>query len=199
MIVQDQPAKRGRPRTITPERIVEAGIKMGLRHITFVGVAAGLGVSHMALYKHVENLAQLKQMVAEAVFDRWQLPTVSPEAYPSLESYLLVFMNSARALVKTYPGIAPYLLRRAVATPAMRAKIDAHQELVAQTFGIPKRAARWMLSTVAFHCIAVADTLYCAIADEKEQALQSEADVAEMEAEFELGMKMLIKGALVHL
>lgn len=46
---------------------------------------------------------------------------------------------------------------------------------------------------------AVADTLYCAIADEKEQALQSEADVAEMEAEFELGMKMLIKGALVHL
>ncbi|WP_298054096.1 hypothetical protein [uncultured Paenalcaligenes sp.] len=45
---------------------------------------------------------------------------------------------------------------------------------------------------------AVADTLYCAIADEKEQALQSEADVAEMEAEFELGMKMLIKGALVH-
>ena len=43
---------RGRPPTITLERIADAGIAMGLPNLTFVGVAAALGVSHMALYKH---------------------------------------------------------------------------------------------------------------------------------------------------
>lgn len=34
----------------------DAGIEIGLPNITFVGVAAALGVSHMVLYKHVASL-----------------------------------------------------------------------------------------------------------------------------------------------
>ncbi|KQU52510.1 hypothetical protein ASG72_06130 [Bosea sp. Leaf344] len=41
---------RGRPRTITRERIANAGIALGLPKITIVGIAAKLGISHMALY-----------------------------------------------------------------------------------------------------------------------------------------------------
>ena len=63
-----KPATRGRPPSITRERIVEAGIEMGLPNITFVGLAAALGVSHMALYKHVANLEALKALVAEEIF-----------------------------------------------------------------------------------------------------------------------------------
>lgn len=49
---------RGRPRTITRERIANAGIALGLPKITIVGIAAKLGISHMALYKHVPSRSE---------------------------------------------------------------------------------------------------------------------------------------------
>jgi len=151
---------RGRPRTITLERIAEAGISMGLPDLTFVGVASALGVSHMALYKHVPNLDELKRIVVAEIFRRWQIPELGDGKYDDLESYLIAFTRSLRALVKAHPGLAPYLMRRAVATPDMMFKIDTHHCQVGRAFGISKANARWVLSLVAFHCIAVADTAY---------------------------------------
>ena len=182
------PAPRpGRPRTITRERIADAGMAMGLPRMTFVGVAALLGVSHMALYKHVANLAALKLLVAEEIFMRWQLPDTGDD---DLEQFLLRFSASLRELVKAFPGLAPYLIRRKVATPAMLASIAAHQAEVARLYGMPIERARWLLSTVAFHCIALADTVYAA----GDEAWEEEDAV--IEAEFDLGMHALIIGAL---
>ena len=65
---------RGRPRTLTRERIAEAGMQIGLPALTFTGVANALGVSHVALYKHVPNLEELKRLVAAEIFERWQMP-----------------------------------------------------------------------------------------------------------------------------
>ncbi|MFM2089376.1 MAG: hypothetical protein RLZZ237_4245 [Pseudomonadota bacterium] len=182
------PAPRpGRPRTITRERIADAGMTMGLPKLTFVGVAALLGVSHMALYKHVANLAALKLLVAEAIFTRWQLPDTAND---DLEHFLVRFSASLRELVKAFPGLAPYLIRRKVTTPAMLASIAAHQAEVARLYGMPTERARWLLSTVAFHCIALADTVYT-VGDEA-----WEEEDAVIEAEFDLGMRALILGAL---
>lgn len=202
MVVKKQVStrgRRGRPRVITPERIAEAGIKIGLADITFVGVAAELGVSHMALYKHVPNLGELKRGVAAEIFNRWQIPEVNDDEYDSLESYLLAFTASLRTLVKTYPGLAPYLIRRAAATPSMMAKIYAHHSLVGKKFGISKTDAQWVLAMVAFHCIAVADTVYSTAAIPNESFSENGADNAELEADFELGMRTLIAGALLRL
>lgn len=69
-----KPSSRGRPRTITHERIMNAGIEIGLLNLTFVGVAAALGVSHMALYKHIASLEDLKYLIAEEIFIRWEIP-----------------------------------------------------------------------------------------------------------------------------
>lgn len=180
-------SRPGRPPTITRARIADAGMVMGLPRMTFVGVAALLGVSHMALYKHVANLAALKLLVAEAIFTRWQLPDIGND---DLEHFLIRFSASLRELVKAFPGLAPYLIRRKVATPAMLASIAEHQAKVACLYGMPVGRARWLLSTVAFHCIALADTVY-AVADEAR-----EEDDQELEAEFDLGMHALIIGAL---
>lgn len=79
---QKTPA-RGRPRTITWERIADAGIGIGLSNITFVGVAAALGVSHMALYKHIAGLDALKSLIAEELFQRWQIPGSMPSSAPA--------------------------------------------------------------------------------------------------------------------
>ena len=190
------PATRGRPRTITRERIVEAGIEIGLPGITFVGVAAALGVSHMALYKHVANLEALKNLVAEEIFTRWQIPRVDAGQRGELKEYLTVFATSVRLFVKAHPGLTPYVIRRLAATQPMLAKIDEHQSHIAQVYGIAKEQARWLLATVAFHGIAVADTVYSVTGQPVEEA-QRLAEEAEMEAELDRGMRALIVGALV--
>ena len=189
------PATRGRPRTITRERIVEAGIEIGLTGITFVGVAAALGVSHMALYKHVANLEALKNLVAEEIFTRWQIPRVDAGQRGELKEYLTLFATSVRLFVKAHPGLTPYVIRRLAATQPMLAKIDDHQSHIAQVYGITKAQARWLLATVAFHGIAVADTVYSVTGQPAEQA-QRLAEEIEMEAELDRGMRALIVGAL---
>ncbi|PIF08318.1 TetR/AcrR family transcriptional regulator [Janthinobacterium sp. 13] len=188
MTIASTSPRPGRPPSITRERIADAGMAVGLPAMTFTGVATLLGVSHVALYKHVANLAALKLLVAEEIFVRWKLPATGND---DLEGYLLRFSASLRALVKSHPGLAPYLLRRKATTPAMLARIDAHQAQVADSYRLPRERARWLLSTVAFHCVALADTVYAPAGD----AWEAEDD-ALIEAEFDLGMRALVIGAL---
>ncbi len=209
---------RGRPRTLTRERIAEAGMQIGLPALTFTGVASALGVSHVALYKHVPNLEELKRLVAAEIFERWQMPPLPQEGAEGggaegekgekgesgrnsgdLEAYLLAFTHSLHELARAYPGLAPWLIRRAAATPAMTARIDEHHAQVARAFGISKEDARQTLAMVAFHCIAVADTV-CATPEAPHASEQeNSADRAEIEADFERGMRALIAGALLRL
>ncbi|KAB8057063.1 TetR/AcrR family transcriptional regulator [Janthinobacterium sp. FT14W] len=192
MTIATTSPRPGRPASITRERIADAGIALGLPAMTFTGVAALLGVSHVALYKHVAHLAALKLLVAEEIFSRWQLPAPGEDG---LENYLLRFSASLRALVKSHPGLAPYLLRRKATTPAMLARIDAHQAQVAHAYQLPKQRARWLLSTVALHCVALADTAYAPAGDAWDDEDANDSDRA-IEAEFDLGMRALVTGAL---
>lgn len=199
MKASQPPASRGRPRTITRERIVEAGIEIGLPSITFVGVAAALGVSHMALYKHVANLEALKNLVAEEIFTRWQIPRADVEQRSALREYLTLFATSVRVFVKAHPGLTPYVIRRLTATQPMLAKIDEHQGHIAQVYGLSKENARWLLATVAFHGIAVADTVYSVTSRAPVIEADRLAEETEMEVELDQGMRALIVGALVLL
>jgi len=70
----------------------------------------------------------------------------------------------------------------------MPTKIDEHQSLVAQQFGLSKKQARWLIATVTFHCIAVADSVYSAVGEELDVETDRLAEEAELEAE-------LIQGA----
>lgn len=187
---------RGRPRTITRERIANAGIGMGLPNITFVGVAAALGVSHMALYKHVASIEELKHMVAEEIFSRWQIPRARENGDEELMAYLLAFSASVRQLVKAHPGLTPYVIRRLAATGPMLAKISEHQQHIAEAYGIAMAQSRWLLATVAFHCMAVSDTVYTVAGREPLLEADRTQEEAEMEEELGQGMRALIIGAL---
>lgn len=192
----EQPATRGRPRTITRERIADAGIEIGLPNITFVGVAAALGVSHMALYKHVPSLEELKHLVAEEIFSRWQIPRVAGRRRKPLKDYMLVFAAAVRDFVKMHPGVTPYVIRRLAATQAMLDKIAEHQSHIAQAYGMSMAQARWLLATVAFHAMAVADTVYSVAGREPAVDADRLAEEAEMEVELAQGMRALVVGAL---
>ncbi|CAM4070640.1 TetR/AcrR family transcriptional regulator [Kerstersia similis] len=188
--------QRGRPRSITRERIAAVGMEMGLTKLTFVGVAARLGVSHMALYKHVENLEALKRLVAEEIFCGWQMPESAGPPQESLESYLRNFSISLRELVRRHQGLAPYLIRRRATTPGMMERIYAHQDWVACRYGLTQARSRWLMATVAFHCIALADAVYAAVMDEGAVLPDEDEEILAIEAEFDRGMQALIHGAL---
>ncbi len=190
---------RGRPPTITRERIADAGIAMGLPNITFVGVAAALGVSHMALYKHVPSLEELKRLVAEEIFTRWRIPQACSSDRGELKDYLTVFATSVREFVKAHPGVTPFVIRRLAATPSMLAKIDGHQRHIADAYGISKEQSRILLATVAFHGLAVADTVYSVAGLEPAVDAARAAEESEMEVELDQGMHALIIGLMAML
>ena len=190
---------RGRPRTITPERIADVSVAIGLPNLTFVGVAAALGVSHMALYKHVPNIEALKCLVAEEVFQRWQIPRAEDAGGEGLQAYLIRFVISVQAFVKAHPGLTPYVIRRLAATDGMIGKIAEHQAHIAQAYELSLEQSRWLLSTVAFHGFAVADTVYTVSGREPLLAADRVAEESEMEVELIEGMKALIVGALAIL
>ncbi|HBS81773.1 TetR/AcrR family transcriptional regulator [Vreelandella alkaliphila] len=190
---------RGRPPTITRERIANAGVEIGLPNITFVGVAAALGVSHMALYKHVANLKALKVVVAEEIFRRWRIPRARRDEPEELQAYLFTFAMSIAEFVKVHPGLTPYVIRRLAATQPMIEKIHEHQAHIAEVYEISQLQARWLLATVAFHCFAVADTIYSVMGQEPVEAIDHAVEEAELEAELEQGIQALIAGAIAML
>jgi AcrR family transcriptional regulator len=150
---------RGRPPSITRDRLADAGIALTLPKLTMVGVADELGVSSMALYKHVSGLEALKELVAEEIFLRWALPSPLSSDELNFKIHLESLSASMWTLVSMHPGVAPYLLREDMITPAMMDKIRAHQQSAATCYGLPLEKARWALFTVAYHCVAVADTI----------------------------------------
>lgn len=190
---------RGRPPTITRERIADAGIAMGLPNITFVGLAAALGVSHMALYKHVPSLEDLKRLVAEEIFKRWQIPQACSNDRGELKQYLTLFAASVREFVKAHPGVTPYVIRRLAATPSMLARIDEQQRHIANAYGISREQSRILLATVAFHGMAVADTVYSVAGLEPVVDAERASEESEMELELDQGMQALIIGLLAML
>lgn len=185
---------RGRPPTITRERIADAGVAMTLPGLSFVGVAAALGVSHIALYKHVANLAALRELVAEVIFERWQAPPLEVDAGCSINDDLCAFQRSLRTLVDENPGLAPFLVSHGAKTPEMVARIQHHHAEFSRVHDLPQEQAAWLLSTVAYHAVALADTVYSrhAVADTTRRPLDREAQ----EAEFDRSMQALIIGAL---
>ncbi len=192
---------RGRPPTITRERIADAGIAIGLPDLTVTGIAARLGVSHMGLYKHVSGLEELRRLVAEAIFLRWEFPSPTSAGGGPLENYLTTFAESIWSLVAAHPGVAPYLLRGEMITQAMTEKIVAHQEELARVCGISFAQSRWLLLTIAFHSVAVADTVLPDVPSEGSGRPVSSptATGSPIDPEHASGIRALIVGALAIL
>jgi len=149
----------GRPRTITPERLLAAGSDIGLPNLSMLGMAAALAVSPTALYRHFARLDDLKQYIAQEMFLRWPLPPVPGGEGQRLDAYLMQLSANMWELVERHPGFSPYLLRTDLLSAAMLDKVAAHHQDVAHAFRLPLAQVQWLLSTVTYHSVAVADTL----------------------------------------
>lgn len=194
MSSNQEPRKRGRPPSITRERIAEAGLHFGLSDLTFIGVAGQLGVSHVALYKHVAGLDELRTIVADAIFDRHRLPQPGDAGCDDLNAYLTIFSASLWSLTQANPDLATYLLRFDKITSAMSEKIADHHARIARSYGLSLANARWLLFTIAYHSVALADMARSP--QNSENAPRPDVDTGRTGGGFELGMQALIEGAL---
>ena len=186
---------RGRPPTISKDRILEAAIEIGLPKITFVGVAEKLGVSHMALYNHVNGLEALKTLAAETIFLKWKLPQITSNV--SLHDYLVTLASSLWKLVETHQGITPYLLRRDMITPAIEQRIFIHQQKLAETYHLSFIQSHWLAFTICYHTLSVADSVLPDNKDEEDLTrYQSSLGIPGIDDEYAIGIRALILGSL---
>jgi AcrR family transcriptional regulator len=114
----------GRPPQIDRPAVLAASLQLadehGLAAVTMQAVADRLGVTPMALYRHVTNKADLLDGVVESLLLEVSLPD------PDLPwpDRLGALARGTRAAARRHPEIFPLLLQRAAVTPGARRTRD---------------------------------------------------------------------------
>ncbi|MBB5850701.1 TetR/AcrR family transcriptional regulator [Amycolatopsis umgeniensis] len=96
----------GRPARIGMDDILRAGRELGMRGLSVKAVAARLGVTATALYRHVDGRWGLERLVGESILAELRL---RDDPGHGLEQHLLSFALQMRAFVLEHPGLVAYL------------------------------------------------------------------------------------------
>jgi AcrR family transcriptional regulator len=120
----------GRPARIDRDQVLAEALALadaeGLEALTMARVAQCVGVTPMALYRHVGNKAELLDGVVELLLTEFPLP---PEELPWPER-LTLLAGSIRASAWRHPSVFPLLLQRPAATPeALRTRKAVYRAL----------------------------------------------------------------------
>ena len=100
------PRQGGRPPLITLDDVIAIGRDLGMRRLSINAVAARLGVSATALYRHVEGRWELERLVGESLLAELDLRD-DPGA--DTEPHLLSFALQLQDFTAEHPGLASYL------------------------------------------------------------------------------------------
>ncbi len=100
---------------------LELADEQGLSAVTMQAVADRLGVTPMALYRHVANKADLLDGVVERIL--WEVALPDP-ADPWAER-LAMLARGTRAAALRHPQVFPLLLQRPAVTPGARRTREA--------------------------------------------------------------------------
>ena len=114
----------GRRPQIDRAAVIRAALQLadesGLEAVTMHAVAQRLGVTPMALYRHVDGKQALLDALVERLLTGYPLP---PTDAPWL-GRLTAIAETIRSTAKQHPAVFPLLLTRPAVTPAARAVRD---------------------------------------------------------------------------
>lgn len=144
----------GRPRLVTPERLVEAGARITLPRLSIRAVAAELGVSEMSVYRHVGDVDGLHRIVADGIVARASFPEPTTD---DPEDALVDLALDLREFVVANPGIGRYLSALTPNSEGALGAIERHQASFARRYGWDPADASIALSVVAVNAIALAE------------------------------------------
>ena len=108
-------------RSVILRASLDVADERGLAAVTMQAVADRLGVTPMALYRHVAHKADLLDGVVESLLAEFQLPDPRLPWRRRLEAIARAARDSARR----HPDVFPLLLQRRASTPIARQVPDA--------------------------------------------------------------------------
>mgnify|MGYP003508318693 CR=1 FL=1 len=119
-----------RPRQIDRAGVLRASLEVaderGLDDLTMQAVADLLGVTPMALYRHVANKADLLDGVVEQLLDE----ITPPDGAAAWDDQLLAMGQAVRTVAHRHPSVFPLLLQRPASTPAAQRVRDRVWEIL---------------------------------------------------------------------
>jgi len=127
----------GRPRRIDRGQVLAEALAVadehGLDAVTMAGVAERLGVTPMALYRHVANKADLLDGVVELLLTEFPLP---PSELPWPERLSALAAN-IRTTARRHPSVFPLLLQLPATTVEARRTREAVYGALSEA-GVPE-------------------------------------------------------------
>jgi TetR/AcrR family tetracycline transcriptional repressor len=135
-----------RPRTagsgLTRDQIVAHAVRHARHHdlgsLSLRALADELGVTPMALYRHVRN----KDEILEAVADKLLADAGTPTFKRSWRRFLEEIAESLRAVLTAYPEITELITRQPLTTPTAQARLTAAIEALTLAGFTRPRAVR---------------------------------------------------------
>lgn len=107
------------------DRVVQAGVALvaeqGLAALGVRALSSQLGVTPMALYRHIGSAEQLEQAVLESVLDG--VPLIDQGA--PWEDACQAWARAARSVLSSYPGVAQHVLTRCFELRPMLKQVEA--------------------------------------------------------------------------
>lgn len=125
------------------EQIVAAALKIaradGIEALSIRRLAAELGASRMAIYRHVEDKDALLDLAAGAIAEH-NLPLPEIAAAGDWEIQLRTLITELRSTLREYPGMTGLLLSRGSGSPATLAIADRTIDILLRA-GLEQAAA----------------------------------------------------------
>ncbi|GAA4208482.1 TetR family transcriptional regulator [Streptosporangium oxazolinicum] len=156
----------GRTPRIGTRDIVRAGRALGMSELSVKAVAAELGVTAAALYRHVDGRWGLERLVGESILADLVL---HDDPRHGLEPHLLSFASQLRAFTLDHPGMARYLQVLFPRGEAGRQVLSAEVEALIRR-GYTPEGAVVVSGAVASLTIAMAASEEYGVAMEREDA-----------------------------
>ncbi|MEO9139689.1 MAG: TetR/AcrR family transcriptional regulator C-terminal domain-containing protein [Jatrophihabitans sp.] len=189
--------------TITREAVIAKAVEVASSEhsaeLSMRSLAAELGVSAMALYRHVENKEDLlDEVVGRLLADRWR-PAIGAEDW---RAWIIEAADRFRQFLVDEPLARQVYLRRPVVSPTAMARMDAC--LGALRVGVPdEQTAHSVFATLQMYTIGFA-ALEAARASPAAEALDDRVDPERLRelraytshAQFEEGLAILLRGAV---
>ncbi|TXI65795.1 TetR/AcrR family transcriptional regulator [Mycolicibacterium mageritense] len=142
----------GRPPLIAVPDIVRAGRELGMHGLSVSAVAARLGVSATALYRHIDGRWELERLVGESLLADLELVD---DPSQSVEEHLLAFGVQLHRYALDHPGLAAYL-QLLFPRGEAGARLLAEEVAILAGRGYPAESAALLSSSVAVLAIGLA-------------------------------------------
>jgi TetR/AcrR family tetracycline transcriptional repressor len=131
-MTETQPRRRGRPRQISREQIVDAAVRLGnargTEDLRMSDVAKALDVGSAALYNHVRDRDELLALVAARIMDETEYDDFEPGPGATWQDWVIAFATAVRAAVLAHPQLLQYVR---VTSPPTSLRLDRIEHLAA--------------------------------------------------------------------